>query len=166
MGGATRAILFAGAAIATVGAGVGVAALLKAREARPVESGDPGDSGNPGPPPATVDGSSGETVERSPRPAKSRFSVPPPQQLARPEILGAMEKVKPKVHACFVKFRQPGILTVRMTIAASGRVTQARVEGNFAASDTARCVESAAKSAWFRSSKRPPATLTWPFLLR
>jgi hypothetical protein len=167
MGGGTRAILLAGAAVATVGAGVGVAALLKAREARPPSSGDANDpAAPPDPAPAaTADGSTGAQAEGT-RAHRARFAVPPPEQLSRQEILAAMTKVKPKVHACFSRFRQPGILTVRMTVAGSGRVTSAHAEGTFAGSETGKCAESAAKGAWFRGSHRPAATIVWPFVLR
>ena len=174
MSGVKRVLILGGVAVLTVGAGAGVAMLVQARQAAASRGGpDPsrteGDPPGPAPvdPPQKAPADPAHPDEAAPPPkTRPRFTVPPPEQLSRLEILAAMKRVKPRAQACFARYRQPGLLQVRLTIAPTGRVTSARAEGALAGSETARCVEGAARTASFRSSRRAPAAVTWPFLLR
>jgi hypothetical protein len=107
--------------------------------------------------------------DRAPR--ATTLKTPPragklPDELQRAEILAAMERVKPKADRCADEFHQNGIATVKMTLVSSGRVMQVKAEGELAGTPLGTCIEQAAKTASFRSFKRPTVTLTYPFLLK
>jgi hypothetical protein len=60
-----------------------------------------------------------------------------------------MERVRPKVHACFVRYREPGTALVRLRVAETGRVVSAVILGKFANTATGKCVELAVLTAEF-----------------
>ena len=95
-----------------------------------------------------------------PGPAHSR------DQLKPFEIQLGMSKVKSKVQSCYQRFREPGMVSVTLTIAPSGRVTSAWATGKFAGTDTGHCVERAVESARFRPFSGPAMDgIDYPFML-
>ncbi len=89
-----------------------------------------------------------------------------PDELQRADILAAIERVKPRAAKCFDEFKQPGVATVKLTVASSGRVTSSKIIGALADTEEGDCVAAAAKAASFRPFKRPTVTLTWPLVLK
>jgi hypothetical protein len=84
-------------------------------------------------------------------------------QLTKGDVIGGMAHIREQVHAC--QHDGPGIARVEITIGASGRITRARVVGDFENTPTGRCVAKAVRRAQFRATKQP-IDITYPFLLR
>ncbi len=151
---------------------VGVTLIAAGAAVAWVALGEPGPS-RALPPPATTLTSERPPIgvdadDDAPEPPRGaiREAGQPPDDLVRTEIIAAMDRVKPRVANCFDLFNQPGLATVRLQVASSGRVTSAKVEGELAGTQTAQCVEAAARNATFRSFKRASMTVTWPFVLK
>ncbi|MGZ3443087.1 MAG: hypothetical protein ACXVDD_26380, partial [Polyangia bacterium] len=89
-----------------------------------------------------------------------------PDQLDKGQIVGGMQKIKPRVGSCFDQFKVPGMANVAVTISGSGRVSSANVTGQFAGTPTGDCVAKAAKSASFPKFKGAPQSIVYPFILR
>jgi hypothetical protein len=156
---ATRSWLLLGTSgLAVIGAGVGLAAIVRPHHApAPAPPVDPA-------PPTPAQGTPPRIL---PRVASSRILDEPlrqPDDLTRRDIFAAMGRVKPRAETCLAEVRDPAPVDVRLTIANNGRVTAAKVQGKLAGTDTAECVESAARAATFRTFKKPMITLTWPFM--
>lgn len=89
-----------------------------------------------------------------------------PEAPSREAITAAMGKIKGRVNACYEKFQQNGVATVELSIAKTGKVQSATVNGKFADSDTGTCVANAVKAASFPRFKGPTLKIDYPFLLQ
>ncbi|MSP62949.1 MAG: hypothetical protein EXR72_21960 [Myxococcales bacterium] len=150
-----------GAGLAVVGLGAGFAALVRPRlfEA-PDELSSP-------PVVSRLPSLVAEVGDEASRRAGSKAAADrPPEDLARVEILGTLERVKPRATSCYDLYGQAGLATVKMSVASNGRVTSAKALGDFEGTQTGVCVEAAARSAQFRPFKRPLITLTWQVALK
>jgi ribosomal protein L15 len=91
----------------------------------------------------------------------------PPQPklvtLTQSDIVNAMKGVQPKVQACANQYKVPGTAMANISVASGGKVSNATVTGKFAATPTASCVETAAKSAKFPACQG--MNFPWPFTL-
>jgi len=77
-----------------------------------------------------------------------------------------MRAVSPRVSACYERFKAPGTVKVKVSIANTGVVTKSRATGKFAATDTGACVAKAVSQASFPEFAGPSMSLTYPFLLQ
>jgi hypothetical protein len=77
-----------------------------------------------------------------------------------------MRPIKARVQECYERFKVPGMVTVTLTIAPSGRVSSVTAIGRFAGTATGACVANIVKGATFRPFNGPPVTMTYPFVLR
>jgi hypothetical protein len=84
-----------------------------------------------------------------------------PEQLSMDMIKSGLKGVNGSVQACGT----PGTYIVKMTIAKSGRVSDASVPGK-SGDSAADCVARAVKSARFPEFTGDPQTLSYPFILR
>jgi hypothetical protein len=84
--------------------------------------------------------------------------------LMKTDVVNGMNKVKPKVAACFRRFHVPGTVSVNVAIARSGDVSSATTVGAFASTPTGACVEAAVKTATF--PKSDGLTTAYPFELK
>jgi predicted Zn finger-like uncharacterized protein len=89
-----------------------------------------------------------------------------PDQLDKGAIVAGMGKVKGKVQGCYEQFKVPGIATVAVTIAKSGKVSSASVNGSFAGTPTGDCVAKAVRGATFSPFKGAAQTINYPYSLR
>jgi hypothetical protein len=89
-----------------------------------------------------------------------------PQTLGRSAIVAGMKSVKAAVQGCFDKHRVPGMASVVVTIARSGKVSRAMVRGVFAETPTGSCIQRAVLSARFPPFRGAPVTFDYPFILR
>ena len=96
----------------------------------------------------------------SPEPSKPAVKL---ATLTQSDIVNAMRGVQPKVQNCANQYRAPGTAMAKISVAAGGRVSSAKVTGKFAGTPTASCVEAAARSAKFPPCQ--PMTFPWPFTL-
>jgi hypothetical protein len=87
-----------------------------------------------------------------------------PEALGRADVLAGLGPIKALVARCWDQVAGDG--TVKFTIASSGRVVSATVNGTLAGTPTAECIADAARSAVFRSTRRDQTTVTMPFVLR
>lgn len=155
-------LLLGTSGLAVVGAGAGVAAILRAHHAAPAEaralavddvravgSGRPGEGAPPIP----------RAAQRHVYDERIRL----PGELTRGDIVNAMSRIKPRAEQCFAETKTPSLINVKLTVASSGRVTAAKVQGDVAGTPAGDCLEAAARAATFRSFNRPSLTLTWPF---
>lgn len=76
-----------------------------------------------------------------------------------------MRAVQGRVQGCFQRHGMRGVAKVRVTIAPSGQVTSARVQGAFTNTPSGACVEAAVRTARFPSSGAP-MRINYPFVLR
>jgi len=89
-----------------------------------------------------------------------------PDQLDKGQIVSGMQKVKGRVQGCFEQYKVPGMASVALTIAGSGRVSSANVTGQFAGTPTGDCVARAVKAASFPKFKGSPQSIVYPYVLR
>ena len=69
--------------------------------------------------------------------------------------------------ACYERYKVPGTVKVKVTIANTGAVTKATaVDGTFKGTETGACVAQAVSQADFPAWDGPPMSLTYPFLLQ
>ena len=80
------------------------------------------------------------------------FSGPGGGPMAKAALVKGLNDVRPRVSACYAKYRVPGTAMVDVVIAKSGAVTSADVTGKFAGTPTGACVERAVKKARFPRS--------------
>lgn len=97
-------------------------------------------------------------------PAKKPAAAGSGAPLAKDDIVKGMMGVRPKVQDCYQQYKVPGTAMVKVTVAPSGKVSTASVEGKFAGTPTGACVESAVKTAKFPASSG--LTFPYPFPLR
>ena len=89
-----------------------------------------------------------------------------PDQLNKSQIVGGMHALNGSVHECFAKFNAPGMVSVAVTIAKSGKVSSASSTGSFAGTPTGDCVARAVKGGSFPQFKGAPQTINYPFVLK
>jgi hypothetical protein len=103
-------------------------------------------------------------------------SAPPPApacrlahgEAARPEkkiVVDAMHAINRHVIDCFDRFRQMGFAPVSIDVAADGAIESARVDGEIAGTDQARCIEVAVRQARF-PSRTEAWSVCYPFAFR
>ncbi len=89
-----------------------------------------------------------------------------PSQLSQAQVMSGIKRVKGTVQGCFDKYKEQGLVQVKITIAPSGSVTSSTVTGKFAGTQTGDCVGTAVKSAKFDKFNGSPMAITYPFMLR
>jgi hypothetical protein len=77
-----------------------------------------------------------------------------------------MARVKGTVQACYDQYKVPGLATVQLSIANSGRVANAQVTGKFGGTPTGDCVARAVRGAQFPRFRGSTMSITYPFMLR
>lgn len=92
--------------------------------------------------------------------------APTKTKLSRTDVQKGMRAVTARVGACYEQFKVPGTVKVRVTIANTGVITEAKATGSFANTDTGACVAKAVSQASFPEYDGPPMSLTYPFLLQ
>ena len=91
--------------------------------------------------------------------------------LTRPQVVGAMSVIRPRLDACYAKYGVAGVAVVELTIAPAGTVAAAALErpgrgGEIAAaSPTGACVVQAVLDARFPRFEGPPQTLAYPLVI-
>lgn len=85
------------------------------------------------------------------------------KSLSSGDIRTGMSAVAGKAQGCYAG--QQGTASVKLTVAASGKVSKATVSGAFAGTPVAACVESAVKSAQFPAWDGGPQTVSYSYLL-
>jgi hypothetical protein len=86
-----------------------------------------------------------------------------PTQPSREQIKVGIEAVRAAVQTCAGVLH--GTSTVRLTIASTGRVTSATIEGAFAGTPEGSCMARALRSASFARFSLPSLQVTYPFRL-
>lgn len=87
------------------------------------------------------------------------------RSLDRASIQRSMNQLKPRVRGCFDRFKQGGVLKLRLTIRGDG-TARGRTVGSFAGTPTAACVEGGISSMRFPRFSGPAKTVTYPFRLQ
>jgi hypothetical protein len=113
-------------------------------------------------------------IGTSPTPKKKASSAAPaapasnlPEQLNMNQIRTAMNKIKPRVQACYDQFQVEGMAKVRFKISPDGKVLAPSIRGKFRGTDTGDCVIKAVKRASFPKFSGKPMTInSYPFLLQ
>ena len=89
-----------------------------------------------------------------------------PAALTRSDVKDGMSGIKARVQVCYDKFKQSGIVTIKVRIEPDGSVSSAEaVDSKFRATDTGTCVADAVRKATFRKFSGAPMTLNYPFSL-
>lgn len=96
-------------------------------------------------------------------PSPSRGSSALPATPGRQDVLQAMKRVEPAVRAC--RQERTGVAQVRITVASSGRVRNAIVQGLFAGTPEGSCIARAVRRARFPAFREDSFTITYPFRL-
>jgi hypothetical protein len=99
----------------------------------------------------------GITAPGAPRPKLAR------QALSADDIKRGMTAVAAQAQACFTG--TPGLASVRLTVAPSGKITKITTTGPFAGTPTAACVERAVKAATFPPWDGAPQSVSYSYLL-
>jgi len=100
--------------------------------------------------------------ERPPR-EEAAPSGPLPDKPTRAQVLQSLQSVEPRVRGC--RETRGGIAQVRITVASSGRVRNAVVQGVFAGTPEGSCVARAVRRARFPKFKDESFSVTYPFRL-
>lgn len=96
-------------------------------------------------------------AEEEPPPAGDRGG------LTRADVLNGMEALREAIDRCP---REPArIGVVKMTVAASGRVTGVQLAGGLAGTSAGECVASVARGAVFRPNPREQTVISWPLAI-
>jgi hypothetical protein len=88
-----------------------------------------------------------------------------PRTLSKVQIRAVMRRSMPRVRGCYDKYRQAGLVQVRITIKPNGRA-DGTVVGKFAGTATGFCVLGGIHKAVFPKFSGPPITFTYPFKLQ
>lgn len=88
-----------------------------------------------------------------------------PQTLSKTTIRAVMRRVMPRVRGCYDKYRQAGLVQVRITVKPNGRA-DGTVVGKFAGTATGFCVLGGIHKAKFPKFSGAPMTFTYPFQLQ
>ncbi len=109
-----------------------------------------------------------KAAEPEEAPRKKEPAVDPnlPSQLSQAQVMSGIRRVKGTVQGCFDKYKEQGLVQVKITIAPSGGVTASTVTGKFAGTQTGDCVGTAVKAARFDKFSGSPMAITYPFMLR
>lgn len=99
------------------------------------------------------------------RPA-TRAAVTLPPALEAREIHAGLASTRGRVRECYDRFRVPGQVSLRFTIAPSGEMRSVKATGLFAGTPTGACVEAAFRSARFRAFAGPALSMSFPVLLK
>jgi hypothetical protein len=75
-----------------------------------------------------------------------------------------MSPVNERVRSCYSQYKVPGIATVKIEIAAGGRVARVTVRGKFDGTPTGVCVRNAVQTAQFPRCQAQ--SIDYPFSLR
>ncbi len=90
-----------------------------------------------------------------------------PDQLNLNQISSAMNKVKPRVAACYDQYQIEGTANVAFTINPDGTVGECSIKGKFFGTDTGTCVVGAVKKARFPKFKGKAMNISsYPFVLQ
>lgn len=84
--------------------------------------------------------------------------------LSRQEIVGAMRSVSPRVAPCYDSYRKQGVYSAHVTIAGTGEVAAASVDGPDAT--TSNCIAAAVAHAVFPPFAGAPFEIVYPFVFR
>ncbi|MBW2461440.1 MAG: energy transducer TonB [Deltaproteobacteria bacterium] len=82
---------------------------------------------------------------------------------SRAEVTRALQAIQPGVSAC--AHGRSGIVTVRITVASSGRVRNVVVQGEFAGTRQGTCVARVVRGARFRPFQQDSFSVRYPFRL-
>lgn len=108
-------------------------------------------------------------VEESDKPVEEKPAadkVATKKKLERSDIKDGMKSILPRVSACYDQYKVPGTVSVKVSIANTGVVTQATATGKFANTETGACVAKAVSQATFPEWDGPPMSISYPFLLQ
>ena len=86
-----------------------------------------------------------------------------PQKLTSTAVTATIKRVRKEIEHCI---KGTGIVRVRLTVEASGKVTDAAVMGQHAATPTGACVKEVVLKMTFPSFSGPPRTFIFPFIKR
>jgi len=89
-----------------------------------------------------------------------------PTSLEHRQINTVVQGLRPRVRACFDRYRVPGTADMRLTISPRGRLDRAVVRGRFAGTPTGACLRQAFMTARFPRFSGPPFSVTYPVFLR
>jgi hypothetical protein len=106
------------------------------------------------------DASAGAPTARTPAGGTST-----PAPLTAADVKAGMSKIVGKVMACHTQHRVPGLLKIKLVIAADGKVTSASALGTYAGTPMGTCAENAVLTAKFKPNAGG-ITVTYPFSLR
>jgi hypothetical protein len=95
---------------------------------------------------------------------QSRAPSDPREQLDKADIVAGMGRIKPRVGECFDRFHRPGVFSVALTIASSGRVASVHVTGPDL--ETGNCIGVAVAKATFPPFTGEPQSIVYPFVFR
>ncbi len=104
---------------------------------------------------------SGSACQLRYREVHSREPGDPPKAM----VVAAMHKVKGDAMHCFEQYKQPGMVTTCLDVAADGRVEHSDSEGDLVGTDEARCIAAAVRSAKF-APQPAPWSFKYPYVLR
>jgi hypothetical protein len=99
----------------------------------------------------------------TPEPAAEAPDEALPLTPTRADIAAGLEALRPALVHCAEG--QSGLLTIDATIAASGRVTHALIQGDFQGTPTGSCMARAVRQATFPPFRQPKLTVRYPLAL-
>ena len=106
------------------------------------------------------------------RPGTNSAAVDPaddpllPEKLKRGDILTVVRRNSGKISNCKAGTGERGTITVRLTVASSGRVSKSSVvSANFKGTPVGRCVEGKVKAFRFPRFRKGPMSFNLPFTL-
>lgn len=105
------------------------------------------------------------TSKKADKKKPTAASKPTRTKLDSNDVKQAIGKLKGKTQACYDKYKEPGLVSVKFSVAPSGKVTTAAAKGKFKGTDTGNCVASAVKTAKFPAFNGAPMTFTFPVFL-
>ena len=97
--------------------------------------------------------------------AGTRRSSGVPRKPTKTQIRNTMRGALPRVRKCYDRYRQSGIIKVRVRVSPSGR-PDAKVVGTFRGTDTAECLLTGVSKLRFPKFSGPPFSFTYPYRLR
>jgi hypothetical protein len=87
-------------------------------------------------------------------------------ELSKQQILASLRPAVDEAKACFDTYGVAGDAKIKITIGGDGSIVAMDQSGDFAGTDTGKCIDTAIKKAKFPKSKKAKTTISYPVSLR
>jgi hypothetical protein len=103
-------------------------------------------------------------------PAQTKTNAPVaealPDQLSRDQVARAMRTIDDKIRGCFLKYKMPGTVNVRMVVDGAAGLQSTEMGPPFEGTPTGECVKAAIATVPFGKFSGERMTIVYPFMLR